>query len=69
MRNATGVLGLGRVNRGVADRRIGRRREAAHGRRGGVGRGLLEAGARYLVLHSHHLGAVAGGRVVAAGHQ
>lgn len=68
MGHATSVLGLGRVNRGVANWRIGGRGEAVHRWRSSVGRRLLEAGPRYFVLHSHYLGAVAS-CVAVAGHE
>ena len=67
MRNATGVLGLRRVNGRVADRRIASGRKAAHGRSGCVGGRLFKVGARHFVLHAHDLRAIAGGGVVAAG--
>lgn len=67
VRNATAVRGRG-VDWGVADGCVAGRCETAHGRSGGVGGGLVEGGARDLVLHSHYLWAVAGGRVGAARH-
>lgn len=68
MRNATSVLGLGRVHRGVADRCVAPRSKATHRRRRScVSRALLETGARRLMLHTHYLWRVAGGCVVAAG--
>lgn len=41
--------------RSVAKRGVARRREAGHGRGGGIGRSLIERSARHVVRQTHHL--------------
>ena len=49
--------------RSITQRRITCRSKAAHGGSGGIGRRVVEGGARHLMLHTHHFG----GRIARGG--